>query len=374
MFTENQSRQLYAITATGSDVIAPTKIVSGTSGTYPTDLSAKSTGACQLVISPDGNEMYFNYKGPKDGIQRTDRIKKGNILYVNATAAADMKHKKKRVEVTLDSNVSATAVAGQEYILNIAISNYIAVGDDSIHYKYGVALATSTSASDLYKKLAISLAKNFDREPVKLVNIYLKNSGSDVEVSAKDTMTSLASNPTTATAIIIEEAEQPWRRGAAPQEFVNFTVNPSTIYVNSLDQIWGTVTDVTASNSNAIVNSKKVADMEWFFHKERGDQYGEVGFPNNIDTEYQINPDNTYGYSLVDIHYFTEGNSMNVGKSEKTITIASPAKASDPEEYLQKLIGAAAVTGDNPSAATGLYAFLEGTGVEIKFSTSWDAA
>ena len=374
MFTENQSRQLYVVTATGSDVIAPTKIVTGTSGTYPTDLSAKSTGACQFVISPDGSELYLNYKGPKDGIQRTDRIKKGCITYINATAAADLEHKKKRVEVTLDSNVSATAVVGQDYILNIAIKNYIAIGDDSVHYKYGAAHATSTSASDLYKKLAISLAKNFDREPVKLIKIFLKNDSTPVEVTAADTMTTLASNPTTATGIIIEEAEQPWRRGAAPQEFVNFEVNPSTIYVNYTDQVWGTVTDVTASNTNVIVNSKKVADMEWFFHKERGDKYGELGWPNNIDTEYQVDPNNAYGYSFVDIHYYTEGNSMNVGKSEKTLTIVSPAKASDPEEYLQKLIGSARVTGGSPADPTGLYAFIEGTGVDIKFSANWDAA
>ena len=368
MFTENQSRQLYVVTSTGSDVIAPVQVDSTHAAT---DLSAKSAGACQLVINKEGDEMYFTYKGPStDGVQRTDRIKKGCITYVNATAAVDLKHKKRRLKVALDSNVnSGNAVAGQDYVLTVAIKNYMAAGDDSVLYKYGVAHATSTTASDLYEKLAISLAKNFAREATPLVKVYLTESTTYTEVTAADTMSTLT--PSSAfDGVALEEVEQPWRRGAAPVEYVNFDLVPSTIYVSSEDVIWGTVTDTSA---NYIVNSKKVADMEWFFHKERGDKYGEVGFPYNIDTTYQVDSNNTYGYSILDIHYFTEGNSMNVGKSEKTITFVSPAKASDPEEYLQKLMGTARVTGGSPADPTGLYAFLEGTGVTIKTSTNWDA-
>ena len=150
--------------------------------------------------------------------------------------------------------------------------------------------------------------------------------------------------------------------------FVNFEAVPSTVYVSAINQdlTWGTVTDVTASNtSNKIPNSKKVADMEYFFHKERGDRYGFVGFPNNIDTVYQVNPADTTGYSFVDIHYYELGNSHNVGKSEKTLTVVG-TKAN-----LKKLIGSAATTGQSATPATGLYLFLEGTGVEIKTSASW---
>jgi preprotein translocase subunit SecA len=38
---------------------------------------------------------------------------------------------------------------------------------------------------------------------------------------------------------------------------------------------------------------------------------------------------------------------------------------------LKKLIGSAATSGQTPTAATGLYAFIEGTGVNIKTSTNW---
>ena len=369
-FTENQVRQFYVATATGSDVIAPVKV----DGSHAaTDLSAKSAGACQFVTNPAGDEMYLMYKGPStDGVQRSDLIKKCNVISVKGTAAVDLKHKMKRVEVTLDSSVSATPVVGQDYMLNFEILNYLGAGDDSTKVKFGIARAKNTTASDLYKALAINCAKNFAREAAPMLKFYIKTSGNPVVVTDKDTATTLTSY--TATGIIVEEVEQPWRLGAAKQEFVNFNVYPSTIYTGGADQVWGTVTDTTASNSNALPNSKKVADMEYFFHKERGDVYGFAGFPNNIDTTYQVNPNLTYGYTFIDIVYYYEGNSHNVGKSQKTLTIVVPGKASDPEEYAQKLIGSARVTGGSPADPTGLYAFLEGTGVNIELSTSWDAA
>jgi hypothetical protein len=114
MFTENQSRQLYVATATSADVIAPVQVDgSATPAVKATDLKAKSAGACQFIISADGNEAYFNYKGASDdGLQRSDLIKKCNVMDVRLTDAADMKHKMKKFEVTLNSSVSATPVVG----------------------------------------------------------------------------------------------------------------------------------------------------------------------------------------------------------------------------------------------------------------------
>lgn len=358
MFSENQVRQFYVATATGSDVIAPVQVDSTHKAT---DLSAKSAGACQFVINPTGDETYMLYKGPSDdGLQRSDLIKKCNVIDVRLTDAADQKHLMKKVEVALNSNVSATPIVGQDYVLNVDIKNYIALGDDSTKTKFGAAHAFTAVASDLYKALAINLAKNFSREAAPLVSIALKTASDPVPVTNKTTTASLSS--ITATAIIIEEVAQPWRRGAAPFETVNFEVIPSTIYTGGADQVWGTVTDVTASNTNYLSNSKKVADMEWFFHKERGDQYGEIGWPNNIDTTYQVDPANTDGYSFIDIHFYFEGNSHNIGKSEKTLTVVG-TKAN-----LKKLFGAPAA---GQTAATGLYAFLEGTGVTVKTSANW---
>ena len=347
VFQENQSRQLYVV---GSVVTGSTEVT-----------NASTAGAIKVKASADGKDFFFAYKGPSaDGLQRSDLIDKCNIMDIRATDAADMVHKMKKVEVTLDSSVSATPIVGQDYILNVDILGYIVPGKNSVNVKFGAAHAFTNVASDLYKALAVSLAKNFAGEAVPLVSIALKTSGAAVPVTTKTKVADLSS--TTATGIIIEEVEQPWRLGAAAQEFVDFVAAPSTIYTAGTDVVWGTVTDVTASNTNKLPNSKKVADMEYAFHKNRGDVYGFQCFPYNIDTTYQVDPANADGYSMLDIHYYYKGNSMNVGNSEKTITLVG-TKAN-----LKSLIGAAA-SGDDP--ATGLMAILEGTNVTIKESASW---
>ena len=303
MFTENQSRQLYVV----NNVVAA-------------NAEPVNAGEAKMKETADNKEFFFNIMGATDdGLQRSDLINKCMIMDIRATAADDMKHKMKKVELELDSNVSATPVVGQDYLVNVTIKNYIANGDDSIKVKFGAAKAFSTSADALYKSLAINLAKNFSRESVKLVKITLKGDANNTEITSKTKVADLSA--ITATGIILEEVEQPWRLGCAKVEYVNFEVQPSTIYVNQMDQVWGTVTDVTANNTNALPNSKIVADMEYFYHKNRGDIYGMQDWPNNIDTKYMVNPSLAAGYSMLDIHFYYEGNSHNIGHSEKTITL-----------------------------------------------------
>ncbi len=310
VFTENQSRQLYVV---GSVV---TGNVANAGDTKLRQVAVGDNNGAPIY----GNEFYFQHMGAtEDGLQRSDLINKCQIMDIRATAAADMVHKMKKVEIALDANVSATPVVGQDYLLNVTIKNYIANGDDSIKVKFGAAKAFNNSADALYKALAMNLAKNFSREPVKLIKITLKGDANNTEITNRTKDSDLSA--ITATGIILEEVEQPWRLGAAKVEYVNFEAQPSTIYFNQMDQIWGTVTDITANNTNTLPNSKIVADMEYFFHKNRGDIYGMQDWPLNIDTAYMVNPSLAAGYSFVDIHFYYEGNSHNVGHSEKTITL-----------------------------------------------------
>lgn len=337
MFTENQVRQFYVVNS----------VVTGNN-----DVTNQSTaGATKLKTTADGKELYFLHKGASDdGLQRTDLINKCNIMDIRATDADDMKHKMKKLEVTLDSGVSATPIVGEDYILNLTIKGYIANGMDSTKIKFGVARAKTNVASDLYKDLAISIAKNFAREAVKLIKVTLKGDSNNTEITSKTKAADLSS--ITATGIYLEEVEQPWRRGVAKVEYVNFEAYASTIYANNRDQKWGIVTDVTAANTNALVNSKRIADMEWFFHKERGDVYGDAGYPNNIETAYMVDPSNANGYSTLDIHFFYKSNSLNVGNSEKTLTLVGT------KTNLNTIVGA-------------LETALSGYNVTITKSASW---
>jgi hypothetical protein len=215
----------------------------------------------------------------------------------------------------LDANVNGGApIAGQDYILNISIKNYIAIGGDNNYEKYGCVHATKNmTASDFYKTLAVSLVKNFAREPYPLFKFTLGGITTEIKENTK-----VADIAGVATGLVIEEVEQKWERGTTPQDRVIYTVNPRTVVEDGEDVIWGVV---TPSAGTVYQNSKKVADMEWFFHKEIGDVYGLVGYPRVIDTKYMVDPDNENGYSFIDIHYCYVGSNESVQKSEKTLTI-----------------------------------------------------
>ena len=335
MFTENQSRQLYVV----NSVVAA-------------NADPVNAGDVKLKETADNKEFFFNVMGATDdGLQRSDLVDKCKIMDIRATAADDMQHKMKKVEVALNPNVSATPIVGQDYVLNVIIKNYIANGNDSVKVKFGAARAYNTNADALYKALAMNLAKNFSRESVKLVKITLKGDANNTEITSKTKEADLSA--ITATGIVIEEVEQPWRLGCAKVEYVNFEAQPTTIYVNQMDQIWGVVTDVTASNTNVLPNSKIVADMEYFYHKNRGDIYGMLDWPNNIDTKYMVNPSLAAGYSFIDIHFFYEGNSHNIGHSEKTITLVGDKAELD--KIVQDLEGTV----------------LSGYNVTVKKSANW---
>lgn len=312
IFSENQSRQLYVVKS----------VVSG--NTEVTNQSAAGATKLKEVMvdaNTPGKEFFFAYKGPSsDGLQRSDLINKCNIIDIRATDAADQKHVMMKKKVALKSTVnSGNPILGEDYVLDVEIKSYLSPDINSTKGKFAAARAYTSVPSDLYKALALNLAKNMSREAVPMVKITLDGDANNTEITNRTKLADLSS--ITATGIVIEEVEQPWRLGTAQQEFVNFDLFPSTVYYNNVDQIWGEVTDLTASNTNKLPNSKKVADMEYFYHKNRGDVYGKQWYPTTIDTQYLVDATDANGYSFLDIHYYYEGNSHNIGHSEKTITL-----------------------------------------------------
>lgn len=273
---------------------------------------------------------------------RSDLIDIKNILYAKATNANAMAHKLKAVTVTLDSEVSAAPVAGQDYILRIAFKQYVGMSDEDQYFKYGMVHAyAGMDADEFYKVLALSIAKNFSREVVPLIKIEVHSKATKskggfdsngymvVTPTTKDNGKSDTTNPyyvtntlvTDIDSIRITEVEQPWRLGVMAQTPVYFTVQPVAVMVNGDERIWATVTEGT---NGTIGNGKKIADLEYFCMGERGDMYRGIGFPHNIVTTYLVDPTKTY-YTF-DIHYAYVGNNESVQKSEKDITIVCSDK------------------------------------------------
>lgn len=303
-FSVNQVRQLYVATAFKT----------------PRVLASDAAGSIAVKNDTAKSHLYFEYKGA-DNLMRSDLIDTKNILYAKATDATAMAHDLKSVTIALDSNVNGGApVAGQDYILRIAFKQYVGMSDEDQYFKYGmVHTYAGMDASEFYKVLAVSLAKNFSREVVPLIKIEIKTASATTEVTPT---TKVADLTGTYTGVVITEVEQPWRLGVMAQTPVYFTVQSVPVTVNGDERYWATLTE---STSGSIGNGKTIADLEYFCMGERGDMYRQVGWPHNIPTTYLVDP--AKAYCVFDIHYAYVGSNESVQKSEKTITIVCADKA-----------------------------------------------
>ena len=277
-FSTNQVRHLYVVKGTQASV--------GTADT-----------AGKLAVKADSakSHLYFEYKSP-GGLVRSDLIDIKNIIAAKATDATSLRRELGQVKVTLDSAVnSGKPVAGQDYLLRVAIRQFAGMSDEDQYFKHGLVRATTgMTAEQFYTKLKESLIMNFSREASKLFEFT-----SD------------------ATGVLITEVPQEWKRGVLAQVPVYFDVHPTTILVGGVDEIWGTAT--RTSSGLYVGNGKNIADLEYFCMGERGDQYRNVGWPYVIETTYLVDPETEY--SVLDIHYAYVGSNENVQKSERDITL-----------------------------------------------------
>jgi hypothetical protein len=297
IFSTNQARHLYV----------------ATSFKDPKVLDTDALGAIAVKGDTDKNHLYFEYKG-YGGITRSDLIDTKNIISAKATKADKMERELKSVTVTVDSN---KLVAGQDYILKIVFRQFAGMSDEDIYTKFGmVHTKANPTASDFYKELALSLAKNFSREATELVSFTLETS--EGEPVAVTSLTKDAELTGEYTALVIDEVEQKdWVLGVNPQVPVYFEVQPGVVTVEGDEVIWGKVEETEPSGT--VKNGKLIADLEYFCMGERGDQYRNIGWPKVIPTKYMVDPEKEY--HVLDIHYAYVGSNESVQKSEKDITI-----------------------------------------------------
>lgn len=316
IFSVNQARQLFVgnTIAAGSTAEAiKTAFESGEAGMIAIPFEASA-----------GDEFYVLAKTGLCETLRSDLVKSDNVEYISLTEAASLIDKKKVHTITLNEEVlnSDTKVpAGYDYILRIAFSHFIGMTENDTYYKYGQVYPTSSmSASDFYKAMAISIAKNISRDSKlnTLLEVSLGTDSSDVPVTADVKASSLNG---TYTSIKLTEAMQEWHLGTMQAEVIPFTVSGLPVRVNSIDLSWleDEVTLVDAST----VNGQKIADLEYFCMGERGDVYRNIGWPNVVPTRYLVNP--TSNYDVVDVQFYWAGDAEDVQKSPRTLTLVVPA-------------------------------------------------
>ena len=350
IFTSNQVNHVYVATAlkTNNGKVAKTDAV----------------GTISVQKDVDGN-IYFMHRG-QGGLVRSDLIT--NIMDIRYTPAAKMGRVQNAAVITVNSDAltGGNAYAGQDYLLRLEFQNPVGMSPDHKYWKYGVVHATtSMTASNFYKKMAKSLAINMSREAVQLVKIYLIKSNLSNTNSAGN-LDEVDSNPNqtlsgTYVGIKIVEAAQDWVLGVKQDKPIIFKVNNSTITAGTNEVYWA---DVLYTNGNKMIggleissaqavydagdsryeidsnvvylpegetltNSHLAAELEYFAMGERADLYRGMGWPDNRTTKYIVNPDNAYGYDMINIHYAYVGSNHAVQKSEKDITILVPRVGTD---------------------------------------------
>ena len=297
MNTQNQIRQFLPVSS------------------YSTSLNAVGQVAVTKTEEGEYNVKYVDSTGKVISFA----IPAKNILWKKATPANKMEDTVKAVLVTLNDDYldDDNLICGQDYELRIRINSLYWDTDYTWGYKYGIVHATKNmTPSDFYAKMAMSLAKNFGRYETPMLKFYVKTSGGATEVTATTTESDLNG---TYTGIVIEEVEQPWRLGTMPQTRVEFIAIPDTIIYSGEEVAWGEE-PVQIAGSTTIGNGKKVADMEYFYHGERGDYNREAAWPNNWPLVTQIDPSKSY--DLIDIHWYWIGNNHAIQRSEKDLTLA----------------------------------------------------
>jgi hypothetical protein len=315
-FSENVNRHFY--------------VVSSMATALNGEVTANTVGAGALKQDHEGN-FFFIINGADGNTRRTPYFNANQIKSAAITLGANQAHKQKALLVTLDSNVSAEPISGQDYLVRVVINNAFGMGSNNKYFKYGVAHATkSTKASDLYKQLAESLYVNFSREYSTFVNIGLKTA------SGISWLTSKTAPSVTATGLVIEEASQvkDWKRGKFQMDYVNFEVYTGNITVDGVEENWGTVAETDSVNS--ISNGYNIADLEYFCMGERGDIYRGIGYPNNFDTEYLVVPSKTY--NVLDIDYYQEGEGVQNLQSPSVLTIVWDASVAAVNTAMTSLV------------------------------------
>ena len=314
VFSTNQVRQLYVALANGQ---------------------LTNAGDIKVNKTADGKQLYFTYVGAMGDTMRSDLIDIDKITSITINKASDMAKKRVCHLVTLDSTInSGNPVTGQDYILRLLFRQYVGMSEANTMNKYGeVHINTDMSASDFYKKMAISIVQNCSKDINNLVEVELQTSNSTVPVSVTTREADLGG---TYTGILIYEGKLVWRLGRVSQGTIPFECQFVDIVYNGDEVKWGK-TSLVHAKDKVLPQGELIADLEYFCMGERGDIYRNMGWPNAIETKYLVDP--TKLYNIITIHYHYEGTGLSSDKSEKDIQIAAVASSATDYTLANAILG-----------------------------------
>lgn len=301
IFTTNSVRHFYVVT-----------------GEHRGDIQSSGVGNISLTEPIDGKVM-MKYKG-MGGIIHTDLIDFKTITSIKSIGGKGTPTSK--ITVTLPEK--ASIVAGQDYVIRVKVLNHYSPAQEAAMFQFGVVHANNDmvkTPKKFWEALASSLNANL-------------NKGEEALFTIKALETSLE----------IEEIAQikNYKRGSISVKPINFEVytSESTLYFAGEEggegyyetMLWG---KTNRTDSTPIPNAYKIADMEHFYHGERGDVYRDSVAKIGWDTKYMIN-DFSSNYDTLDIHFAFVDTGTESYRSEKHITLV--AKSGTPgSEAIQNI-------------------------------------
>ena len=302
-FSTNQVMQFYCISS------APTVKINAASGSHGSKLCIEGLTARGL---------------------RSDIIDIDKIQYITLKKASDLTDYRKALVVALANN----PIIGEEYNLTLTVRGTI--GEEVAISKVLSAYATTTTKTDVYEELVKSLLLKFPNadapqffevyEVKQSSGVYVADSTKQIKLVGGELKTG-SSDTVLTNGFAIVEAKPDWDLGRFPLATMNVEASVSPIIVSGVPTLdWLTVGEdvkFTKDTSFPVVNSGKIADMEYFASGERGTESPLAGWPIRPSVTLDVNGKSANGYSVLDIHYAHVGALDSVQKSEKDLIIVA---------------------------------------------------
>lgn len=283
------------------------------------------------ALGAENAEKGFNLVIDNDDV--TDFVTKGQILDVNVKKADEASEKllRKALCIKLNADVNGGApVAGEDYIISLRFRGDIgeedAVEKTAMAHCYASdfvgeddAAKGKAAAIALYKRLAQSF---IDNASCDYTPFYIVTDATGVEITDVKTITE-------AGFYLVEQLPY-WRLGTFKESLAKIDVMARPVMIDS-DEIDNWLNELKftprpeamAANVPAILNSHKVADMEYFYKGERGTSaFMNHPYDIQIPVKLKVDPEFADGYDILTLHYYYAGANASNQKSEKDIIIA----------------------------------------------------
>ena len=298
----------------------------------------EKTAVLKKIKDPSGT-VVTGYQVVVDDRDTTDVIPAKHVLGVNKVLATANSEKlfRKALKVKLSAKVNGGApVAGQDYIISLKFRGLI--GEEDTIEKVAMAHATaSDTAATLLQKLAQSFIDNASVEESPLYEVM-----TTAGVALSDDVSTI-----TEEGFVIVEAKPYWRMGTFIEALAKIDVSTRPIILSGDEEdkwldSYKFVADKEGTYSTAIMNTHRVADMEYFYKGERGVSAGlNAPYDLQIPLDLRVDAGHAAGYDILTIHYAYVGANASNQKSEKDIVLVCKSAAgflNTVETELKKLL------------------------------------